>query len=100
MATNATAQYTNYPLDTITLTLTDLEVNSDVVIYQAGTTVVRQNTDSISGTTNTYVYETPENIDVGVFKAGYVPFFIRDYTLSSTNASLPIAQVIDRAYLL
>lgn len=88
-----------YPLDTATLTLTGISTGSDIVIYAAGTTTVRQNTDSISGTTNAYIYETPENIDIGIFKAGYIPFYIRNYSLGTDNASLPIAQVVDRAYL-
>lgn len=95
-----TAQTNNlYPLDTITLTLNGIQTGSDIVIYAAGTSTVRQNNDAISGTTQTYIYETPESVDIGVFKSGYIPFYIRGYILSGNDASLPIAQVIDRAYL-
>jgi hypothetical protein len=96
---NATAQGLQYPLDTVTLSLTGIVTGSDVIIYQAGTTTVRQTSDAISGTTTSYTYETPENIDIGVFKSGYIPFFIRNYALTTSNASLPVAQVVDRAYL-
>jgi len=88
-----------YPLDTITLTLSGLVAGSDIVILNAGTEVERANVDSNNATSYNYVYETVGNVDIGVFKSGYVPFYIRNYTLSNSNASLPIAQVPDRNYL-
>jgi hypothetical protein len=88
-----------YPLDTYTLTLTGIQTGSDVVIYQAGTETIRQQTQDISGTTNTYTYETTEDIDIGVFKEGYRPSYVRDYTLTSSDASVPVAQTVDRDYL-
>jgi hypothetical protein len=94
---NTTAQAIQYPLDTYVLTLTGFQSGSDVVIYAAGTTTVRNSVDS--ATSYTYTYETPEAVDIGIFKAGYIPFYIRNYTLLSADASLPIAQTIDRAYL-
>jgi hypothetical protein len=98
--TTKTAQETiNYPLDVITLAINGFVTGSDVVVYAAGTSTVRQNQDSISGTSTTYTYETPENIDIGVFKAGYIPFYIRNFPLTSSNASVLVAQTIDRAYL-
>lgn len=93
-----------YPLDTISLVLTGLktellygESGSDVVIYAAGTTTVRASADKVTGFT--YNYETPEVIDIGVFKKGYLPLYIRNLSLGSLNSSLPIAQQLDRAYL-
>jgi hypothetical protein len=86
-----------FPLDTYNLTLTGLLSGSDVVVYQAGTTTVRNSADAVSS--YTYTYETPESIDIGVFKAGYIPYYIRGYSLGSADASLPIALVADRAYL-
>ena len=98
--TTATAQEDNlYPLDLITLTITGLITGSDVVVYATGTTTVRDSVDSNSGTTWDYVYETVENIDIGVFKTGYIPFYIRGYSLSSDDSSVPVAQTVDRAYL-
>ena len=88
-----------YPLDTFTLTLTGLQTGSDIVILEDGTTTERVNVDANAGTTYEYVYETPEDIDIGVFKIGYKPFYIRGYTLASADGSVPIAQVADRDYL-
>lgn len=92
-----TTQAYQYALDTITLTLTGLQTGSDVVVYSAGTTTVLGSADAVNS--YAYVYSTPESVDIGVFKAGYVPFYIRAYALSSADASLPVAQVVDRAYL-
>ncbi len=101
MKTNSTStdRQATYALDTIDLTFTGLVTGSDVVIYEAGTSTVLNSVDANSGTTWTHTYETPSDVDVGVFLAGYVPYFIRNLTLSSSDASLPIAQVVDRAYL-
>lgn len=89
-----------YPLDTFILTLTGLQTGSDIVVLAAGTETERINVDANAGTTYNYEYETPENIDIGIFKMGYVPFFIRNYLLESSDASLPIVQVPDRNYII
>ena len=88
-----------YPLDTITLTLTGLVAGSDIVIRNAGTEVERANVDSNNATSYNYVYEALGNIDISVYKRGYIPFSIRNYALSASNASLPVAQVADRNYI-
>lgn len=95
-----TAQDYQYPLDVINLTLTGLVTGSDIVVTVAGTETERVNVDANSGTTYNYVYETPEAVDIGVFLAGYVPFYIRNYSLASSDGSLPVAQIADRNYLL
>ena len=94
---NGAAQDIQYPLDTVTLTLTGLSSGSDVVVLQAGTETVRSSADAVSSFS--YTYETPESVDIAVYKSGYIPYFVRAYALSSADASLPIAQVVDRAYL-
>jgi hypothetical protein len=98
-SSTTTAQDYQYPLDTITLTLDGLIDGSDIVILEAGTETQLEDIQENSGTTYDYVYSTIQAIDIGVLKAGYVPFYIRNYSLSSSDASLPIAQVIDRNYL-
>jgi hypothetical protein len=87
-----------YPLDTTTLTLTGLQPGSDIVILDAGTETERVNVDANSGTTYSFVYSTTGNVDIGVFKTGYVPFYIRSYPLTTQAASLPVAQIADRNY--
>jgi hypothetical protein len=95
--TSAANQANYFPLDTTTLTLTGLQSGSDVVVLAAGTETVRSSADAVSSFG--YTYETPESVDIAVYKAGYVPFFIRNYALGSSDASLPVAQVVDRGYL-
>jgi hypothetical protein len=96
--TSSVFQQTLLPLDTITLTLTGLQTGSDIVILGAGTSTEKLNIDANVGTTYNYVYSSSSLVDIGVFKAGYVPFYIRNYTLPSVSGSLPIAQFIDRNY--
>ena len=94
-----TAQDFQYPLDTFNLTLNGLIANSDVVILTAGTDTVLGQVDQNPTSSWIYTYETPVSIDIFVSKAGYVPFYIRNYSLQSSNASLPIAQTADRNYI-
>ncbi len=98
--TTSVAQGENpYPLQVVTLTLTGLQASSDIVILAAGTETVLTSVDANVGTTYNYVYETPVPVDIGVFKAGFIPLYVRGLVLTSSNASLPLSQTIDRAYL-
>lgn len=94
----AASRLANYPLDTITLTLTGLQTGSDVVILQAGTTNILTAVDANAGTQYSYVYEVAQNIDIGIIKPGFVPLYIRNYPLTTANASVPIAQTADRNF--
>lgn len=82
-----------------TLNLTGLIAGSDIVVLVAGTETERVNVDSNATSTYSYVYSAVEAVDVGVFKQGYVPFYIRNYTLPATSGSLPISQIIDRNFV-
>lgn len=88
----------NYAFSSATLTLTGLVAGTDVVVLKAGTTTIIESIDQISGTSWGFTYTVQENVDIGIIKPGYVPLYIRNYALGSTNASLPIAQSIDRNY--
>jgi hypothetical protein len=95
-----TAQDYQYPLDVITLSLTGLVNLSDVVIVASGTETVLATAEDISGTTYNYVYETPQSVDIRVYKEGYYPTTVASaYMLGSSNASLPVTQVPDVSYL-
>lgn len=98
--TTSAAQSTNlYPLEAYTLTLTGLVAGSDIVVLAAGTETLRDAVDAHPGTSYGYVYETPESVDIAVYKPGQIPFFIRNYALGAGNASLPVAQVADATYV-
>ena len=96
---STTSQDFQYPLDTFKLTLGGIVVGSDVVILQAGTETVLGQVDQNNTNTWNYIYETPTTIDIFVSKAGFVPFYIRNFTLQSSDAKLPIAQINDRNYI-
>jgi hypothetical protein len=81
-----------------TLTLTGLVPGSDIVILDAGTATERINVDAHGATTYAFNYTATGSVDICVFKAGYVPCFVRGYALTTSDASLPIAQVADRNY--
>lgn len=95
----AVAQDNQYPLDTFNLTLSGLVTGSDIVVYSAGTETVLGSVDSNGGVSWAFEYETPQSVDVGVFLAGHIPLYVRGLALGSADATLPIAQVVDRAYL-
>ena len=84
------------------LTLTGLVTGSDISITTAGSDTELVNVNANAGTTYEYTYpatDAGDSIDIAVYKAGYVPYFVRAYTLTSSNSSVPIAQVADRNYL-
>lgn len=98
--TTLAAQAANlYPLSTTRLTLTGVVPGSDVVILPAGGESPLLSVDATPVSTVTFDYETVQNVDICVYKAGYTPFAIRNYPLSTSAASLPIAQVADRNYV-
>jgi hypothetical protein len=85
-----------------TLTVTGIVSGSDVVILTAGTdTVLAINdgaTNPVTSFAYSYTYSASTFVDVAVYKAGYVPYIVRNYELQNGNASLPVAQVVDRNY--
>jgi len=86
----------------MTLTISPIITGSDVIVYEAGTATVLQATQNISGTSDQYIYgggDIGSFIDVGVFKAGYTPLYVRDYELGDANATLPVSQQVDRFYI-
>jgi hypothetical protein len=97
-----TAGCTVTVVNAVNLTITGLVTGSDIVIYAAGTTTVLDSVQNNAGTTWVYDYDggdAGDDIDVGVFLAGYRPFYIRAYELGATDASLPASQMVDRDYL-
>ena len=82
----------------ISLTLTGLKVGSDIVVLDAGTSVVRLQVDAHNADTYIYNFTAPGSVDIGVIKPGFVVYYIRAYLLPLANTSLPINQVVDRNY--
>lgn len=86
----------------ITLTISPIITGSDIVIYEAGTTTVIESSQNIAGTSYQYIYggdSVSDYIDIGIFMAGYTPFYIRNYQLGSSSTTVPATQQVDRFYL-
>lgn len=83
------------------LTLTGLVTGSDIVINTTGTVTQILDVDQNVGSTYDYAYTYVAStfVDIKIMKAGYSPYQVYNYNLSSSDASLPIAQVIDRTYV-
>lgn len=87
-----------YPLDTITMKITGLKIGSDVVILQAGTNNVLASSNEVTADKFDFVYETPQLVDIGVIKQGYVTNYTYAYQLSSVDSEFLVKQLIDRNY--
>jgi hypothetical protein len=97
---NATGCKTKVVSGQRTLQLTGLQNGSDISIRTSGTNTELVDAQENSGSTYDYIYAYSAGtyIDILVMKAGYVPYMVYNYLLQDGNATLPIAQVVDRAY--
>lgn len=99
MTTTAIARKgTLYPLSINNVTFTGLPTGCDVVVLTAGTSTILAQVDAHPLTSYGFVYEGTPTIDIGFIKPGYVPFYIRNLSLGSTDTSIPVALTIDRNY--
>jgi hypothetical protein len=98
--TNATAQQIPHPLPGTTLTLTGIQPGSEVRIYDNTTGDELGGTESVVGSTFTldYTISSPLSVKIVVFALQYQDLRF-EFTLTTTNASIPIQQVVDRQYL-
>lgn len=98
---SSAAQANYYPLDLATVEMTGLVSGSDIVILDAGTTTEIVNIDANSGSTYSTQIDagTYGNIDICIYKQGYVPYTLRNLSLTSEGLSLPINQVADRNFV-
>jgi len=95
---STTAQDYQYPLDINTVTFTGLVTGTDVTVTTSNTVAVVGSVDSNPTTSWGYVFSGAQTVDVKFIKAGYVPYIIYDLSLTATDSSIPVSQVIDRAY--
>jgi hypothetical protein len=82
-----------------TLTLTGLKENSEVRIYEAGTTTELAGIEN-SGTSFTYTYNHTVDFDVDIVIASlnFINIKLNNNTLTASNSSIPIQQQVDRNY--
>ena len=100
MTTTAIARKgTLYPLSINTATFTGLPTGCDIVVLTAGTSSILAQTDSNPSTSYSFVYEGTPTIDIGFIKPGYAVQYIRNLSLGSTDASIPVALTPDRNFV-
>lgn len=96
--TTAASRELQLPLDTNTVTFTGLPTGCDAFVLTAGTSTLLDQQDALAGTTYSYTYSGAQTVDVGFIKAGYVPFYIRNLSLTTTDSSIPVSLTLDRNY--
>ena len=87
-----------YPLDVNTLSLVGLPAGCDLVVLSAGTATILDQKDAVNSSVITYTYSGAHNVDVGIIKPGYIPFYIRGLSLSEVDSSIPVSLTVDRNY--
>jgi len=88
-----------YPSSVATITFTGLPTGCDIVVLTAGTSSVLEQADQVGGTSYSYTYSGTPIVDVGFIKPGYVPFYVRNLSLTTTDSSIPVAMTADRNYI-
>lgn len=94
-----TAQDFQYPLDVNTVTFTGLPTLTDIVILTAGTTTILAQQDVNPTSSYAFTYSGAQTVDVGFIKEGYIPFYIRNLSLTTTDSSIPVAMSADRNFI-
>ncbi len=85
---------------TVTLTLTGLQVNSEIRILEAGTTTELAGVENSSTSfTWDYVYTDNYYVDIVIHSLGYEYIRLTNVLLTTTGLSIPIQQRIDRNFL-
>ena len=92
-------QAVKYPDKVIKFTLNGLIPGSDVVVLKAGTNTVLTAVDRNPLSDFSYIYSNPIPVDIGIIKPGYVVKYLYNFQLPTSDASIPIAQMIDRNYI-
>ena len=93
-----TTQAYQYPLDMNTVTFTGLPMGTDVIVLSAGTNTILASVDANASTSWTWTYSGAQTVDIGFIKPGYVPYYIRNLALGTTDTSIPVSLAVDRNY--
>lgn len=85
----------------VSLTFTGLVSGTEVRIYDAGTTT--ENGTGVESSTTTYTYSYSYTgdklVDITIFNIQYIPIRYTNFTLGSSNNTIPVQQQYDRNYL-
>ena len=81
------------------LTITDLPPGCDAVVLTAGTSTVLAQADELPDATFVFEYTGAPVVDIGIFKPGYKPRYLRNLQLATSDSAIPVSLEIDRSYL-
>lgn len=89
--------------NTVTVTLTGMKDNTEVRVYEQGTTTeIAGIEDATDGAVDDryWAFSTGGGavVDIRIFNVNWVSTSILNYTVPSSNTSLPVTQVVDRVY--
>lgn len=87
----------------VSVTLTGMKDNTEVRVYEQGTTNELAGTDNATtGTIDnrefTFSLSAGTSVDIRIFNIDWISTNILNYTVPSSSASLPVTQVTDRVY--
>ena len=90
-------------VNTVTITLTGIKDNSEVRVYQAGTTTIVDGIETATaGTTNNRQFSFSDSpgdfVDIIIHNLSYKWLIISNLEIPATSSSLPIQQEVDRNY--
>jgi hypothetical protein len=83
---------------TVTVTFTGLQSNTEVRIYNAGTTTEIDGVEN-SGTSFAWSASASTSVDYVIHHVSYEHIRVEGYTVPTSNTSIPIQQRLDRNYL-
>lgn len=88
------------PISTPTLSLTGLKTNSEVRVFNAGTTTELTGAENVTGTF-AWQYDTDavSSVDVSILSLGFQNVRLLALPLGSADVTVPVQQALDRQYL-
>jgi hypothetical protein len=81
-----------------TFTLSNLQANSSIVLMNTSQNVLANVTNSNNTFSYTYTWTSDIPLIVSIVSLGYQDIYSTAYTLTSSNQTIPITQIIDRQY--
>ena len=82
----------------VTVTLTGLQANTEVRVYETGTIIEIDGVEN-SGTSFAFQADASAFVDIVIHHISYVPIFLENFDMPALDTSIPIQQEFDRVYL-
>ena len=82
----------------VSVTYTGLQNNSEVRVYTAGTDTELDGIENVVGNQFAYTLQAGTDVDVVIFHIQYDPIHFDDFTVPTTDATIPVQQIFSRNY--